>query len=125
MTRDYILVAIWQKFGVAQKIILRWNKKFDVAQKVIWFRQKRVVAQKSISCQQKKVEVAQKSISFRQKQNDAASKKYFVRKQVIFFGTARWYLKALPRRHWLLVFYVKVRGVGFTGYTNDFTAGQS
>ena len=68
---------------------MRWNKKFDVAQKVIWFRQKRVVAQKSISCQQKKVEVAQKSISFRQKQNDAVSKKYFVRKQVIFFGTAR------------------------------------
>ena len=61
-----------QRFGVARKIILYWNKKFDVVQKVNW-------------CRQKRVDVVRKSISCRQKQDHDASKKYFVRKIVNFF----------------------------------------
>ena len=67
-----ILNTSKQKFGVARKIILCWNKKFDVTQKVI-------------CCRQKRVNVARKSVSCRQKQDDAASKKYFLRWKVIIF----------------------------------------
>ena len=72
-----------QKFGVARKIILCWNKKFDVAKKVIWCRQKRVDrARKSISCQPKKSWCSTKKCFLSTKQDDAASKKYFVCKKV-------------------------------------------
>ena len=77
MTRDYILVAMRQKFGVAQKMILRWNKKFDVAQK-------------SISCQQKKVEVAQKKVFHFDKNKMMLHQKNILCTNEFFFsGTAR------------------------------------